>query len=187
MPVTAALAAIILAGCGISQARVPNLQVPAKPTKMGVLGYRDDGVAMFAPANWTETNRTAPLVATITSGPAVIALWRYPRSGAALTGPGMTAALDQERSALLAAAKKHDPDFDLLSSALVTVDGVGAVELDAIERINGRLRRARSEHVYANGAEIVLDEYAPVPEFKRVDHYVFSPVRKGLQLFQSAR
>jgi len=37
-------------------------------------------------------------------------------------------------------------------------------------------------HVYADGAELVLEEYAPEAMFSGVDHSVFSPVRRSLQL-----
>jgi hypothetical protein len=62
----------------------------------------------------------------------------------------------------------------------------GAVELDAIEQIAGQLRRVRSVHVFVNGAEIVLEEYAPTGLFHSVDHEVFSPLRQSLTVSPAA-
>jgi hypothetical protein len=37
-------------------------------------------------------------------------------------------------------------------------------------------------HVYLPGAEVVLEEYAPPALFHRIDHAVFSPVKRSLRL-----
>jgi hypothetical protein len=39
-----------------------------------------------------------------------------------------------------------------------------------------------STHVYVDGAELVLDEYAPPDQFASVARSVFSPVRRPLTL-----
>ena len=57
-----------------------------------------------------------------------------------------------------------------------------AVELDALERVGGQLRRVRSIHVFLAHAEIVLDEYAPPGQFHAVNRAVFTPVRRSLAL-----
>jgi hypothetical protein len=59
------------------------------------------------------------------------------------------------------------------------------IVVDAIESIAGRRRRVRSFHVFVRGAEIVLDEYAPVAMFHAVDHSVFSPLNHSLVLLRS--
>jgi hypothetical protein len=38
--------------------------------------------------------------------------------------------------------------------------------------------------LFADGAELVLDVYAPVRDFHSVDHAVFSPLKRSLQLFR---
>lgn len=72
----------------------------------------------------------------------------------------------------------------MIRSALTRADGRPAIALDVLERISGQLRRVRSLHVYAGGAELVLEEYAPPAVFSTVDHAVFSPVTRSLKLAQ---
>ncbi len=40
----------------------------------------------------------------------------------------------------------------------------------------------RSTHVYAEGAEIVVDAFAPEKDFRRVDEQVFRPLLKSLKI-----
>jgi hypothetical protein len=113
------------------------------------------------------------------SGPATIALWRY---RAATPEPVGSVGLGAARAALLGAARARQPKLQLIRSAIVEVDGHGAVELDTIQTLNGQLRRVRSMHVYLPGGELVLEEYAPPSLFHSVDHTVFSPVKRSLRL-----
>jgi hypothetical protein len=134
------------------------------------------------PDNWANTRSRAPLLGTVSSGSAVIALWRYPRTEAL---PGDPTALATARTALIAAARSHDPGLRLIRSTVTRAAGAPAIELDAIEQISGQLRRVRSVHVYEGGVELVLEEYAPPSIFHDVDHSVFSPVRRSLTLVQA--
>jgi hypothetical protein len=84
--------------------------------------------------------------------------------------------------ALLAAVRRRDPSISQLRAVATTVDGARAIRLDAHERIAGRVRSVTSTHVYVDGAEVVLDEYAPPGEFSRVARTVFAPVRRSLTL-----
>jgi hypothetical protein len=136
-------------------------------------------VALNAPANWAVLTGRPPLVVTIGSGRALVAVWRYPRSEPL---PGDPAALDRARTALIGAARARDPRLAVIRSKLVTVGTSQGVELDATEFVQGQLRRVRSVHLFAYGAEIVLDEYAPPSVFHAVDHAVFSPVKRSLRL-----
>jgi hypothetical protein len=70
----------------------------------------------------------------------------------------------------------------VISSAVVTLHGVHAVELDALETVRGRVRRVRSTHLYQGGAELVVDEYAPEEMFHTVDRTVFSPLLHSVRL-----
>ena len=74
----------------------------------------------------------------------------------------------------------------VIRSRVVRAGRSGAIELDAIERIAGQIRRVRSVHVYAAGAEIVLEEYAPTALFHSVDHEVFSPLTQSLTVSPAA-
>jgi hypothetical protein len=118
-----------------------------------------------------------PLLAVIASGPAVVAVWRFPRAAPTPVG---TAALDRAQARLIGAARGRDRTLQVIRSTIVKVNGSQAIELDAIERIAGHVRRVRSTHVFGSGGEIVLEQYAPVDQFHVVDHEVFSPVRRSL-------
>ena len=172
-------ALMLLSGCADARIAVPSLSQPAKPAGFHAVIFPGDRVGLLLPRNWVLASERAPLVSVVTSGPAVIALWRYRTSSAPPVG---SAGLVAARDALVAAARAHDPGLQVIRSSLLNVGGDGAVELDAVERIDGRLRRVRSMHVYVPGAELVLDEYAPLPLFHTVDRYVFSPVRRSLRI-----
>jgi hypothetical protein len=172
-------AVVLLAGCGTSRTIVPSLTRPLPPTGFREVRYSQAGVALRAPVNWGDYRSRAPLVASLASGNATIALWRYPRT---TPPPADAAALEQARQALVAAARARDPGLTVIRSRAVQIDGAGGVELNAIERIDGAVRRVRSTHVYEPGAEIVLEEFAPPALFHWVDHVAFSPVRHSLRL-----
>lgn len=122
------------------------------------------------------------MIGVITSATAVIALWRYPRHQPVPTNPAM---LTQARLALIAAVRATQPAVDVIGSRLLRVDGHPAVELDALERLHGLLRRVRSTHVFARRSEIVLEEYAPPDVFRAVEPSVFSAVRRSLVISAS--
>jgi hypothetical protein len=176
-----ACAGALLAGCGTSRAPVPNVFAPAAPTSLARLTFPFPGVAVSfkVPTNWTHASDTPPLVGTFSSGTAVIALWRYHRTG---PPPADSGAAAHARSLLIGAARARDRTLTLIRSKLTTIDGAQTVVLDATEMISGRLRRVRSFHVFVRGAEIVLDEYAPEALFHAVDHAVFSPLNHSLAL-----
>jgi hypothetical protein len=172
--------AISLAGCGDARTPAPDLTATSAPVGFRVLRYRADGLSLRAPRNWAVVSQGAPLVATVSSGQAVIALWRYPRPGTYATTDRTL--LAHAEHALVAAATAREPSLRVVRSGVTTLDGRGAIVLSEMERINGRLRRVRSEHAYLDGAEVVLEEYAPPHLFPRIDHLVFSPVRRSLHL-----
>jgi hypothetical protein len=169
----------VLGGCGNSRTPVASFTRPAAPRGFHTLSYSSAGVAFRAPRNWTTVSEPAPVVTVLSSGTAVVAVWRYPRS---TPQPDGGATLASTRSELIAAARAHDRDLRLIDSKLTSADGAPAIELDAIERIAGQQRRVRSTHVYANRAEIVLDEYAPPASFGTLDREVFSPLDDSLRL-----
>jgi hypothetical protein len=141
------------------------------------------GLRLSRPANWRPGASGGPLLATILSGPAVVALWRYERTEKL---PADEAALQTARRALIAAARARDRTLRLRSSRTLRVDGQPAVELLATERVGSRRREVRSTHVYAHGAEIVLDAYAPPGDFDRVDRTVFQPLVASLRISEPA-
>jgi hypothetical protein len=170
---------VALAGCGNARTPVPVVTGTAAPSAFRALGYPQAGVSLSAPANWAVESKSAPLVATISSGPAVVALWRYPRG---TQFPAGAAALRAAMNRLIAVAKARDATLQLIRARTETVDGLPAAEIDAFEQVGGQPRRVRSTHIFVPGAELVLDEYAPAAIFHAVDHAVFSPVKRSLRL-----
>jgi hypothetical protein len=168
-----------VAACGNSRTRVPNLAQPAVPHRTRTLTYGKAGIRLEAPSNWTVSRQKAPLLATVNSGAAVVALWRYPRTTSA---PATSAALDQTRAALIQSAQTSDPGLRLIRSDMGRQHGAPTIILDATERIAGHDRRVRSIHMFGSNDEVVVDEYAPPDIFAAVDHIVFSPLRRSLTL-----
>ncbi len=173
--------ATVLAGCGNSRTPVPNVLAPASPGGFRVLALPSAGITLRAPRSWTVTMSHAPLVAVMTSGLAVVALWRYPRT---LPPPSGTA-LEHARQALIAAARARDPGLEVLTAKTTTIAGKPAIELDVLDHVHGQARRVFSTHLFLARAELVLDEYAPPQLFAAVSRAVFMPVAQSL--FASSR
>ncbi len=170
---------VVLAGCGNARTPVPSASLPAAPGGLKTLHYPRLGITLRAPANWAIAPGRAPLVATIGSGQATCAVWRYPRQAPA---PAGLVALRRARQQLVARALQRDPGLTLIDAGVTRIDGRPAVVLDAYEQISGQPRRVRSTHVFGSHAEIVLDEYAPVGQFSAVEQSVFSPLTHSLVL-----
>lgn len=169
--------------CGNSRTPVPNLAQPAVPRGTQTLTYPTAGITLQAPANWTVSRQKPPLLATVNSGAAIVAVWRYPRTAPV---PATSTALAQTRSALLRSAQATDPSLRLIDSQLGRLRGTPTIILDATERIAGHERRVRSIHMFGPHDEVVVDEYAPTDIFARVDHAVFSPLKRSLTLLPVA-
>jgi len=141
--------------------------------------YPDAGVRFQAPGGWPFERGRSPLVASAASGTATVAVWRYPRSEPL---PRDEAALEAAREALVDAAKSRDPRFALERSRRVEVDGAPGVELLGTESVAGYERRVRSTHVYAKGAEFVIDAYAAPRDFAAVDPEVIRPLVRSFKI-----
>ena len=174
-----AAAALTLAACGRERIEPPDTVHPATPTGKAPEAFPQAGLFLDRPGNWPFRAGRPPLVASATSGTATVALWRYLRSEPL---PRSQAALNTAQDALEQAVKARDPSFVLEKGTNVKVDGAPGVELLGTETIGGRKLRVRSTHVYAKGAEVVLDAYAPVEEFARVDGEVFTPIGDSLKI-----
>jgi len=173
---------LVLGGCGNSRTPVPNLQPPAPPGAVVQLRYPAYGISLRVPSNWVQEGAGAPLLATVSSGKAVVALWSYRR---AAPPPAGMAGLALARVRLIAATERRDRSLRLIHAKFIQVDHHAGVELDALERIAGQPRRVRSVHVFTRHAEVVLDAYAPPEIFHPVDHDVFSPLKRSLRLQSS--
>jgi hypothetical protein len=177
------LVVTIVAGCGYSRAPAPPLGNPAPPQGFHTLSFPADGLSLQAPQGWTRIDERAPLITTLSSGDAVVAVWRYVRDLPLPRGPAELTAATQ---ALISAARSSQPGVQVVRARIVHLSGVGGIELNAVERIKGQLRRVRSTHLYSGRIEIVLEEYAPLAVFHSVDHSVFSPLRRSLRITASS-
>jgi hypothetical protein len=175
-------AGLALAGCGNSRTPVPSSVAPAAPNGFRTLTYSAQGMTVAAPRNWSVNTGRPPLVSIVTSGSAVVALWRFPRRA---QPPAGRRSLQRTKLELVSEARARDPSLRLIDAPLSAVDGAPAIELDAFERVGGQVRRVRSTHVFAPHAELVLDEYAPPAVFRSVNNAVFAPVKRSLALLHA--
>jgi hypothetical protein len=175
---TAVAAAALAAGCGgdTSSPAATKAPVPVSDTSGD---YPAQGISFTAPAGWTVGAGKGHLVATAQAGQATVAVWRYPR-GQKL--PKSKAELKAARDALLTAARKRDVTFEQIKTAPTEIAGQPAVQIRAREHIAGQPRTVRSTHIYAHGAEIVIDAYADADSFRQTDAAVFRPLLRSLRV-----
>ncbi|MDX6714974.1 MAG: hypothetical protein QOH30_1532, partial [Baekduia sp.] len=172
----AAVAALATAGCGGDSS--------PKTTAAGAHAggsYPAQGISFTAPTGWTVDTGQGPLVATAQAGQATVAVWRYPRKERL---PRSTAELRAARDALLKAARKRDVTFEQIKTAPTKIAGKPAVQIRARQHIAGQPRTVRSTHIYANGAEIVIDAYSDADSFRKTDADVFRPLLRSLHVTQ---
>ena len=112
-------------------------------------------------------------------GQATVAIWRYPRTE---TLPKTKLELQAARDALVDASLKRDATFEKIKTAATTIAGAPAVQIRAREQIAGQPRTVRSTHIYADGAEYVIDAYADADSFRAVDAKVFRPLLRSVHV-----
>jgi hypothetical protein len=174
-----AVLAAVATGCGRDRIEPPDTSRPATPQGEALSAFPAAGIYFARPSNWPFQEGRAPLVASTSSGTATIAVWRYPRSEPL---PRTKAELNTAQESLEAAVKTRDPTFELERKRHVELDGEKGIEVLGTETVAGQKRRVRSTHLFAHKAEIVLDAYAPVEEFNRLDSEVFGPIRETLRI-----
>jgi hypothetical protein len=168
-----AVALAALSGCGSD---APDTTT----TRAAEAGqFPKQGVAFTPPSDWSVDGGTGHLVATAQAGQATVAVWRYPR-GEKL--PKSKVELQAARDALVKASKKRDVTFEQIKTAATTVAGQPAVQIRAREHIAGQPRTVRSTHIYAHGAEYVVDAYADADSFRAIDAQVFRPLLRTLRV-----
>jgi hypothetical protein len=175
--------ALLISGCGNDRQTPADVSTVEPPTAAQAVDEADEGVAFEAPGGWQRTDGDPPLVSTLQTGRAVVGIWRYPRSEPL---PATRKQLGAARDALLAAARARDAGFKEIRSAVTRVAGHPAVQIRGRETIEGRARTVRSTHVYAEGAEVVVDAIAPGDEFRRVDAQIFRPLLRSLKVSKPA-
>jgi hypothetical protein len=172
------------AGCGNSRTPVPSLTRPAAPGGFRTLRFPAAGVSIAAPRGWQVIAERPPLLTTVASGDAVIALWRYPRSG---PPPNSRTALAAARASLLTAIRARQGTVQVLSSRITRIDGAPAIESDALETIGGAPRQVLSTHVFQPTGEVVLEEYAPPAVLNQIRHPLFARVRRSLAIISTGQ
>lgn len=175
----AAALAFTAAGCGDARKSPPDPTTIGRPFGLIQTDFPKSGMSIQVPKEWRKADGTAPLVVTMQAGSATVAVWRYPRTEPL---PADHAALVAAKSALVAAVVQRDPTFSLTRAKLLHVGDAKAIEVIGTGSIAGLRRRLRSTHVYAAGAEFVVDAYAPPDQFARVDREVFAPVTTSLKI-----
>lgn len=170
---------LLLAGCGNDETPPPDTTTPGPALGANPTSFPRHGIAFDAPAGWSLDRGQPPLIATIATGQATVAIWRYPRSEPL---PRTDAELKAARDALLAAAKRRDDTFRVIKSAPAEIAGEPAVQIRARETIQGQPRVVRSSHIYAEGGEVVVDAFAGPDDFRRVDAEVFRPLLRSLKI-----
>jgi hypothetical protein len=173
------LLALAVAGCGERRAARPDVTTTQPPAAPQGRTFPAAGVRFEAPQNWRLQAGAAPLVATLASGQAIVAVWRYPRTE---IPPATKAALRQARKRLIGQARKRDGRLRVVASRLSRVDHAPAIVLVGQEVIRGQVRVVRSTHVFAHQAEVVVDAYAPPASFPAVNQSVLGPLVASLKL-----
>ena len=177
--VLAVLAAVPAAGCGRDRLQTPDPSRPAEVVGQAERTYPKAGVRFEGPDDWTWETSKDPLVTSTANGSATVAVWRYVRTEPL---PREDADLDEAERRLVEAAKLRDPRFRLDRASRLKVDGAPAIQVLGTELVDGRERRVRSTHVYAKGAEFVVDAYAAPRDFASVDRSVFRPLVRSFKI-----
>lgn len=171
--------ALPVAGCGNERTPVPEVAAPEPPRGQRAVDLPQDGIAYRAPGNWRDVPRADPLVGGVRSRSATLAIWRYPRTQPL---PDTTPKLRRVRDLLIERVRARDPSFELARSRLTRRGGARAIELTGTQSVAGRRVQVRSAHVFGEGAEVVLDAYAPPGAFAEVDRTVFEPLLSSFEL-----
>ena len=173
------LAAAALAGCGAERTPVADPGRPAEVFRRDTADFARLGLRFQLPVGWQVQQGPAPLVAAVSSGPVTVAVWRYPRAEPLPEGD---LALSEARRALLAAARARDPTLEVTASQATTVAGRPAVQVQGTGEVDGRRRELRSTHLYAFGAEVVVDGYAPRRHLRVLEREVLAPLLASLRV-----
>jgi hypothetical protein len=176
LALTATAVAALAAGCGGGSSKTTTTTAAAQSAGGS---YPTHGISFTPPAGWAVDGGKGPLVATVQAGQSTVAVWRYKRTEKL---PKTKDELKAARDALLKAAHQHDSTFTEIKTAPTTIAGKPAVQIRARETIAGQPRTVRSTHIYANGAEIVIDAYSDADSFRKVDADVFRPLLRSLKV-----
>lgn len=170
---------LVAGGCGNERTPVPEIGSPGQRLGDNPLVDARGGYRLIAPAGWNVAAGTAPLVSTISSGPVIVSIFRYPRTEPL---PKTKEQLDRAITDLVAAAKARDPSFNVLKTARFRVDDRPGIQVRGTQTVAGLPRTVRSTHVYAFDGELVIDMLAPTEDFKAIDALYFLPLLRSIDL-----
>jgi hypothetical protein len=171
--------ALSFSGCGNERTAAPDVATPGPPIGSVDVSYPKFGIEFVAPKGWTVTEGSGNLVTTVQTGQATVAIWRYPREEPL---PVTAEALRRARRELIAAARRRDKTFKVGTKRILRIRKAPAIQLVGRENIGGTRHRVRSTHIFAHGAEVVVDAYSPPKFFPRLDKTVFKPILKSLRV-----
>ena len=172
-----ALPAALLSGCGNSRVFPPDVAAPQPPRGRHLAAYPRSGVSVVIPDNWRAEEGASPLVASIASGTATVAIWRYRRTEPL---PGSSAALRRARRELVRAAQKRDRSLRVHTAKVLRFRGRPALEIVGVETVAGQRRMVHSTHVFRDGSEVVVEALAPPAAFGGLERTVFEPLLRSL-------
>jgi hypothetical protein len=178
-PLAAVALTAVLVACGNDKTPAPNVSAIPAPKGFRDAEYTKEGVRLRVPANWRIVPGETPQIATIAAGDGQIGVWRFPRKEPL---PETPIQLNAARNALILQVQKRDPTFTVTSSRIVIKPRLKAVEIIGIGKNQGLQRSQRSLHAYAYGGEIVVDGFAPIKQFDRVDKQTLSKVTRSLKV-----
>ncbi|MBA3329042.1 MAG: hypothetical protein H0T43_12145 [Solirubrobacterales bacterium] len=173
------VAAGVVTGCGNDVTQPANIREIGPPGGFRDVRFPEHGISLRSPAGWRTVPGEDPQVATIATGDAQIAIWRYPREEPL---PSTRAELQIARDELIRAVKSRTGGFEVSATRIVVKEGLRGVELLGTATNQGLEREVRSLHAYGEGAEVVVDAFAPAASFARVDEQTFAPVARSLKL-----
>ncbi|HEX4108852.1 MAG TPA: hypothetical protein VHX88_11995 [Solirubrobacteraceae bacterium] len=171
-----------LIGSDYPRERAPAISAPPSPAEFGFQRFSSAGLSLYAPLNWHLTPAAPPEVETMTAGPGIVAIWRYPRTQPL---PRSAAALDLARNALSHAVVQRDPTVRISRDDITRINHRHAIMLLAREGIAGQVRDVRSAHIFAEHSEYVIDMISPPASFPRLDRTLFLPLLRTVRFFTS--
>ena len=155
---------------------------PASPDGFTTLTRAYAGARLAVPRNWIVTGQRAPLVVTIQSGTAVVALWRFARRGPV---PAGRRALAAARTRLVASIRGRDRRCGCCgpaSPASTAPPRSSSTPRSASAACRARSARPTSTSAAPNWCSTSTRRPAA---FAAVDRSVFAPVRRSLALIRS--
>jgi hypothetical protein len=172
----ALLASLAVAGCGSDDPEPAATTTVATPQRVA---YSQYGIAFRPESTWAVNGGVRPHISTVSSGAASAAIWRFPRKERL---PKERVELREAMKSLVRSSRRRDPTFRRIEGHTLRVGGEPALEIRATGRVGGRQRAMRIVHIYAHGAEIVVDGWTVPTDLARADRALFDPLLRRLRI-----